>query len=65
MEEKDKKTKIEEELSFKDRKLRKINSENDSLTFRNEQLVKRVETLQTSIASNNAAFVNSNNKKVK
>uniref|UniRef100_A0A915L0M9 Protein phosphatase 1 regulatory subunit 21 N-terminal domain-containing protein n=1 Tax=Romanomermis culicivorax TaxID=13658 RepID=A0A915L0M9_ROMCU len=37
------------ELKFKEQKIRKYDSEIESLTFRNEQLLKRVESLQSMI----------------
>lgn len=64
LEEKAKTTKLDEDLATKDMKLRKLNAENESLSFRNEQLIKRVETLQNTITANNAAFTNAKNKKV-
>lgn len=64
LEEKAKSTKLDEDLATKDMKLRKLDAENESLSFRNEQLIKRVETLQNTITANNAAFTNAKNKKV-
>uniref|UniRef100_A0A915D789 Protein phosphatase 1 regulatory subunit 21 n=1 Tax=Ditylenchus dipsaci TaxID=166011 RepID=A0A915D789_9BILA len=51
------------EIVARDTKLRKLASEHESLVFRNEQLVKRVETLQNTLDSNNAAFTLAKNKK--
>lgn len=44
--------------------MRKLTGENDSLLFRNEQLTKRVETLQASLNNTNATFLLAKNKKV-
>lgn len=40
---------VQEELSVKEGLSRKLKVENESLTFRNEQLARRVETLQTEL----------------
>lgn len=41
---------IQEQLKMKDQSLRKLQQEMDSLTFRNQQLAKRVELLQDELA---------------
>lgn len=51
-------------LNLRDQKLRKLTSENESLLFRNEQLVKRVEALQAALDDTNATFLLAKNKKV-
>lgn len=41
---------IKEQLKMKDQSLRKLQQEMDSLTFRNQQLAKRVELLQDELS---------------
>lgn len=43
---------IQEQMKMKDQSLRKLQQEMDSLTFRNQQLAKRVELLQDELALN-------------
>ncbi|XP_066172447.1 protein phosphatase 1 regulatory subunit 21 isoform X4 [Sylvia atricapilla] len=45
---------LKEQLKMKDQSLRKLQQEMDSLTFRNQQLAKRVELLQDELALNEA-----------
>lgn len=45
---------IQEQLKMKDQSLRKLQQEMDSLTFRNQQLAKRVELLQDELALSEA-----------
>lgn len=45
---------IQEQLKIKDQSLRKLQQEMDSLTFRNQQLAKRVELLQDELALSEA-----------
>ncbi|KAI1723853.1 putative coiled-coil domain-containing protein domain-containing protein [Ditylenchus destructor] len=63
LEEQGRTSETQAELATKDTKLRKLTSENESLVFRNEQLLKRVESLQSTLDSNNAAFASAKNKK--
>lgn len=44
----------QEQLKLKDQSLRKLQQEMDSLTFRNQQLAKRVELLQDELALSEA-----------
>jgi protein phosphatase 1 regulatory subunit 21 len=55
-EEQNKYAELHREITIRDTKLRKAESERDSLAFRNEQLVKRVESLQESLDAQMAAF---------
>lgn len=43
---------IQEQMKMKDQSLRKLQQEMDSLTFRNQQLAKRVELLQDELTLN-------------
>ncbi|XP_029449252.1 protein phosphatase 1 regulatory subunit 21 isoform X2 [Rhinatrema bivittatum] len=45
---------LKEQLKMKDQSLRKVQQEMDSLTFRNQQLAKRVELLQEELAATEA-----------
>lgn len=45
---------IQEQVKMKDQSLRKLQQEMDSLTFRNQQLAKRVELLQDELALSEA-----------
>lgn len=45
---------IQEQLKMKDQSLRKLQQEMDSLSFRNQQLAKRVELLQDELALSEA-----------
>ncbi|KAH7730316.1 Protein F33E11.3 [Aphelenchoides avenae] len=64
-EEQAQKEKLQSELQATDTALRKLRNENESLVFRNDQLAKRVEALQSTLDSNNAMFTGKNKKKHK
>jgi protein phosphatase 1 regulatory subunit 21 len=64
LEEQAKTTNLQRQVTNGDTKLRKVESERDSLAFRNDQLVKRVETLQESLESQLSIFEPSKGKKV-
>uniref|UniRef100_A0A914D4C8 Protein phosphatase 1 regulatory subunit 21 N-terminal domain-containing protein n=1 Tax=Acrobeloides nanus TaxID=290746 RepID=A0A914D4C8_9BILA len=55
--------KLKEEVQSKETSLRKLRSENESLAFRNDQLLKRIEALQQTLDDTNAAFNSAKNKK--
>jgi len=54
---------LQKDSSCRDTKIRKLSSENESLVFRNDQLLKRVEILQENLDSNTAAFALAKGKK--
>ena len=57
-------TDLQNQLVVKDGKIRRLTNDNEGLIFRNDQLLKRVETLQKSLDSNTAAFALAKGKKV-
>lgn len=57
-------TDLQNQLVVKDGKIRRLTNDNEGIIFRNDQLLKRVETLQKSLDSNTAAFALAKGKKV-
>jgi len=64
LEEQAKTTELQRQITAGDTKLRKAESERDSLAFRNDQLVKRVESLQESLEAQLSIFEPTKGKKV-
>uniref|UniRef100_A0A915N745 Protein phosphatase 1 regulatory subunit 21 N-terminal domain-containing protein n=1 Tax=Meloidogyne javanica TaxID=6303 RepID=A0A915N745_MELJA len=63
LEEQAKTTELQRQITAGDTKLRKAESERDSLAFRNDQLVKRVESLQESLEAQLSIFEPTKGKK--
>nr|CAD2168160.1 unnamed protein product [Meloidogyne enterolobii]CAD2203669.1 unnamed protein product [Meloidogyne enterolobii] len=63
LEEQAKTTELQRQITAGDTKLRKTESERDSLAFRNDQLVKRVESLQESLEAQLSIFEPTKGKK--
>ncbi|KAL7073197.1 hypothetical protein ACQ4LE_007072 [Meloidogyne hapla] len=63
LEEQAKTTDLQRQVTAGDTKLRKVESERDSLAFRNDQLVKRVESLQESLEAQLSIFEPTKGKK--
>ncbi|CAK5023360.1 unnamed protein product [Meloidogyne enterolobii] len=63
LEEQAKTTELQHQITAGDTKLRKTESERDSLAFRNDQLVKRVESLQESLEAQLSIFEPTKGKK--